>query len=74
LPGEPEEELPPGSIWPPLPPGVHGKFLALVLIGATGHGAHYRYVVVDADALPELPEGSPEHPIAPGGPVREPKR
>jgi hypothetical protein len=46
----------------------------LVLIGGSGHGVHYRYVVVDADALPELPEGSPEHPIAPGGPVREPKR
>jgi hypothetical protein len=70
LPGEPEEELPPGSIWPPLPPGVHGKFLALVLIGATGHGAHYRYVVIDADALPELPETLPEHP--PG--VPQPKR
>lgn len=51
-PGEPDEELPPGTIWPPLPPGVHGKFLALVLIGGGGHGAHYRYVVVDADARP----------------------
>jgi|HubBroStandDraft_3_1064219.scaffolds.fasta_scaffold93656_1 hypothetical protein len=68
-PGEPDEELPPGSIWPPLPPSVHGKFLALVLIAGTGHGAHYRYVVVDADARPE-------HPIAPGQPIppREPKR
>jgi hypothetical protein len=68
-PGEPDEELPPGSIWPPLPPDVHGKFLALVLIAGTGHGAHYRYVVIDADALPK-----PEHPIAPGQPPREPKR
>jgi hypothetical protein len=62
LPGEgggtPEHlpSLPPGSVWPPLPEGVHGKFLALVLIGASGHGAHYRYVVIDADALPERPE------------------
>lgn len=61
LPAEPPSAehlpaLPPGSIWPPLPEGVHGKFLALVLIGASGHGAHYRYVVVDADALPERPE------------------
>jgi hypothetical protein len=58
-PGEPGGEapehlpaLPPGTIWPPLPPGVHGHFLALVLIGGGGHGAHYRYVVVDADARP----------------------
>jgi hypothetical protein len=53
LPGEPTQPLPPGTIWPPLPPGVHGKFLALVLIGATGHGVHYRYVVVDADLRPD---------------------
>jgi hypothetical protein len=79
LPGEPGEDLPPGSVWPPLPPGVHGKFLALVLIGASGHGAHYRYVVVDADALPEEPPaggigGRPPH--RPGGPppTPEPKR
>src|SRR5579864_3374249 len=70
LPGRPVDpgygvpDLPPGSIWPPLPPGVHGKYLALVLIGGGGHGAHYRYVVVDADALPK-----PEHPIAPGEPI-----
>jgi hypothetical protein len=63
--------LPPGTVWPPLPPGVSGKYLALVLIGGGGHGAHYRYVVIDADARPdnELPEGGehPSHPIAPGG-------
>lgn len=58
--------LPPGVIWPPLPPGVSGKYLALVLIGGGGHGAHYRYVVIDADLRPSLP-------IAPGGPVPEPK-
>jgi hypothetical protein len=65
-------ELPPGSIWPPLPEGVHGKYLALVLIGGGGHGAHYRYVVIDADAI----VGHPEHPIVPGEPIppREPKR
>ncbi len=47
--------LPPGTIWPPLPPGVHGKYLALVLIGGGGKGAHYRYVVVDADQRPSHP-------------------
>lgn len=52
--------LPPGTIWPPLPPGVTGHYLALVLIGGGGKGVHYRYVVVDADARPELP-------MAPGG-------
>jgi hypothetical protein len=67
LPGEEGGEagqlptLPPGTIWPPLPPGVHGKYLALVLIAGTGAGMKYRYVVVDADARPS-------HPIAPGSP------
>jgi hypothetical protein len=81
-------ELPPGTVWPPLPPGVSGKYLALVLIGGGGMGAMYRYVVIDADARPdnELPEGGggghrPSHPIAPGGrpdqglpPTPQPKR
>lgn len=71
LPGEQPEvqppiALPPGSIWPPLPPGVHGKFLALVLIAGTP-GYKYRYVVIDADALPR-----PGHPIEPGGGGGEP--
>lgn len=73
LPGEPPTagqlpEFPPGAIWPPLPPGVHGKFLALVLIGGTGHGFKYRYVVIDADA-PVDPGYGVE-----GPPPREPKR
>lgn len=59
-------ELPPGTVWPPLPPGVKGKYLALVLIGGGGHGAHYRYVVIDADQRPE-------HPIE-GPPTAQPKR
>jgi hypothetical protein len=75
-PGEPDEELPPGSIWPPLPPGVHGKFLALVLIGGAGHGAHYRYVVVDADALPAPPAGGigGRPPVRPGPGEPDPTR
>jgi hypothetical protein len=52
--------LPPGTIWPPLPPQVKGKYIALVLIGGGGHGAMYRYVVIDADLRPE-------HPMEPGG-------
>jgi hypothetical protein len=70
LPGEGGEpghlpSLPPGTIWPPLPPGVHGKYLALVLIGGGGKGAHYRYTVIDADLRPE-------HPIVPP-PTAQPK-
>lgn len=79
LPETPEVEppivLPPGAIWPPLPPDVHGKFLALVLVGGMGHGVKYRYVVIDADAKPPHRPGRPEHPIAPGGPdTPTPKR
>lgn len=62
---QPPIHLPPGVIWPPLPPDVHGKYLALVLIAGTP-GYKYRYVVIDADAKPPRP-GRPEHPIAPGG-------
>ena len=51
--------LPPGMIWPPLPPGVHGKYLALVLI-AGARGVRYHYTVIDASLRPS-------HPIAPGG-------
>jgi hypothetical protein len=47
-------------VWPPLPPDVHGKYLALVLIGGGGHGAHYRYVVIDADLHPD--QGLPPTP------------
>jgi hypothetical protein len=70
-PGYGIEELPPGTIWPPLPPGVEGKFLALVLI-AGSPGVKYRYVVIDASLRPDnsLPGGGgarphPENPIAP---------
>jgi hypothetical protein len=60
--------LPPGTVWPPLPPDVHGKYLALVLIGGGGHGAHYRYVVIDADAKP------PARPDQGLPPTAQPKR
>jgi hypothetical protein len=58
-------ELPPGTIWPPLPPGVHGKYLALVLVAGMP-GVKYRYVVIDADLRPS-------HPITPGGGEAQPK-
>lgn len=63
LPGEGGEhpELPPGTIWPPLPPGVHGTYWALVLVKGASGAVQYRYVVIDADARPgnELPEEPP---------------
>lgn len=61
--------FPPGAIFPPLPPGVHGKYLALVLVGGMP-GVRYRYVVIDADA--RFPEGLPEPPA--GGIGRPPQR
>lgn len=55
----------PGTIWPPLPPGVHGKYWALVLVKGSS-GVTYRYVVIDADARPEHPIEPPdEEPPAP---------
>ena len=58
----------PGTIWPPLPPGVSGTYWALVLIKGPS-GLHYRYVVVDADARPEHPIEEPDEP-----PPAQPKR
>lgn len=65
-----EEILPPGTIWPPLPGGVHGKYLALVLIAGMPGGAKYRYVVVDADARP----GRPDNTLPGGEGEAQPKR
>lgn len=58
----------PGTIWPPLPPGVHGQYWALVLVKGSS-GLTYRYVVIDADARPghELPDEEPP-------PVPQPKK
>jgi hypothetical protein len=74
IPVPPDKPLPPGSVWPPLPPSVSGKYLALVLIGGGGHGAHYRYVVIDADA--HIDHGLPVHPDQglPSTPPGQPKR
>jgi hypothetical protein len=63
LPGEGGEAghlpaFPPGAMWPPLPPGVHGKYLALVLVAGMP-GVKYRYVVIDADASFPKPEPKP---------------
>jgi len=69
-PGEPDEELPPpGTIWPPLPPGVHGKYWGLMLAYGP-RGFKWHYVVVDADARPPRPE----RPERPDGPEVDPTR
>lgn len=78
LPDEPPEVgggpvLPPGAIWPPLPPDVHGKYLALVLIAGMPGGAKYRYVVIDADAKPPHRPGRPDQGL-PGEGTPEPRR
>lgn len=65
-------EIPPGTIWPPLPPGVHGKYWALVAVGGMPGGTVYRYVVVDADARPPRPV-DPDYGVE-GPPPAQPKR
>ena len=46
--------MPPGSVWPPLPPGVTGEVLCFVWIVGVG----YRWTVIDTSL-------SAEHPMAP---------
>ena len=59
--------LPPGAVWPPLPPEYPGG-KALLLVWVPGVG--YRYAAVDIPQRPERPErpGRPERPE--GGPER----
>ena len=70
--------LPPGAVWPPLPPDIQGKIICFVWIVGVG----YRWTVIDPSlvidntlpgggehpAHPIAPGGRPSHPIAPGGP------
>lgn len=54
----PPINLPPGSVWPPLPPSAKGKFIALCWIIGVG----YRWVVIDTSLKPDigLPVGPPD--------------
>jgi hypothetical protein len=75
--------LPPGAVWPPLPPSVTGEILAFVWIVGVG----YRWVCIDLDLEPThpivppstvpmppmAPGGQPEHPIT-GQPRPDPKK
>jgi len=64
VPGQPlpPTDPPPGTIWPPLPPGLPtGKMLALVWLTGVG----YRYVVIEVKA----DQGGPGAP-----PAAQPKR
>lgn len=47
----PDVELPPGAVWPPLPPILDGKFVAFVWVVGVG----YRWVVIDTTAQVEPP-------------------
>jgi hypothetical protein len=63
--------LPPGSIWPPLPPSAPpGKHVFLVYISGVGH----RYGVFDVPEKPERPERPERHPPAGGIGGRPPER
>ena len=50
-PGSPDNTLPlpPGTVWPPLPPQFTGTVLALVVVFGIG----YRWVVIDTDLRPD---------------------
>ena len=61
-PGEPPVSLPPGTVWPPLPPVIEGRRLVLL---AWIPGLGYKWIVVG----PQV-----EQPIAPGGPAATPKK
>jgi hypothetical protein len=63
--------LPPGAVWPPLPPSVTGQIMAFIWVVGVG----YRWTTIDTDLKPTHPivippstvPGVPTHPIAPGG-------
>ena len=57
--------LPPGAVWPPLPPSITGTVTCFVWVVGCG----YRWITID-------PNLQPEHPIAGGGepPVAQPRR
>jgi hypothetical protein len=66
--GPPPTDPPPGTIWPPLPPGVPGgKAIALVAISGVG----YRYVVI---TIPPPAPGQGLPPSRPGEPEVDPTR
>jgi len=59
----PPVDPPPGTVWPPLPPGVDVSGKAIVLAAIQGVG--YRYVVVEIgthpdQGLPSTPEAQPK--------------
>jgi hypothetical protein len=67
--------IPPGAVWPPLPPSVTGQVMCLVWLVGIG----YRWTTIDASLKPAHPivppsaVPEPGHPIDPGGqptPVR----
>jgi hypothetical protein len=55
-----ELPLPPGAVWPPLPPDIGGKILCFVWVVGIG----YRWTVLDPDLKPSHPIEEPEPPVA----------
>jgi hypothetical protein len=69
--GGPNNDLPmpPGSVWPPLPPSMDGKYMCFVWIVGVG----YRFTVIDTNLEinagpiipPSLVPGHPDHSLPP---------
>jgi hypothetical protein len=52
--------LPPGAVWPPLPPDIAGQILAFAWLVGIG----YRWIVIDPSLKPTHPIEMPEPPTA----------
>ena len=76
MPGAPDHELPlpPGAVWPPLPPDVTGKVMCFMWLVGIG----YRWTVIDCDLKPSHPISPPSlvpgHPDQSLPPTPEPRR
>ena len=62
IPGSPEHPiaLPPGTVWPPLPPTTTGKYAVLIWVVGVGS----RWLVVEAPEMPGKPDGPGTKPPA----------
>jgi hypothetical protein len=69
-PGAPDNSLPlpPGAVWPPLPPALEGDFLVIVWIPGVG----WRWTAIDTGLAPTQPIAQPplypsHQPVPPSG-------
>jgi hypothetical protein len=63
-------ELPPGSVYPPLPPSIQGPILCFVWVVGVG----YRWVSIDPSLTPSHPIRMPGHPDQGLPPTPQPKK